>query len=36
MFLKKSSSEESKSAIKNIVTINAYTDKSYIFKETQL
>ena len=32
MFLKKSSSEESKSAIKNIVTINAYTDKSYIFK----
>ena len=32
MFLKKSSSEESKSAIKNIVTLNAYSDKSYIFK----
>jgi len=29
MFLKKSSS---KSAIKNIVTLNAYTDKKYIFK----
>ena len=32
MFLKKSSSKESKSAIKNIVTLNAYTGKSYIFK----
>ena len=32
MFLKKNSSKESKSAIKNIVTINAYTDKSYIYK----
>lgn len=32
MFLKKSSSEESKSAIKNIVTLNAYSDKSYMFK----
>ncbi len=32
MFLKKSSSKESKSAIKNIVTLNAYTDKKYIFK----
>jgi len=29
MFLKKSSS---KSAVKNIVTLNAYTDKKYIFK----
>ena len=29
MFLKKSSS---KSAIKNVVTLNAYTDKKYIFK----
>ncbi len=32
MFLKKSSSKESKSAIKNIVTLNAYADKNYIFK----
>ncbi len=32
MFSKKSSSNKSKSAIKNIVTLNAYADKSYIFK----
>lgn len=32
MFWKKSSSKESKSAIKNIVTLNAYTDQNYIFK----
>ena len=32
MFLKKSSSKESKSDLKNIVTINAYTDKKYIYK----
>lgn len=32
MFLKRSSSKEPKSAIKNIVTLNAYTDKKYIFK----
>jgi len=32
MFLKKSSSKEAKSAIKNIVTLNAYTDQKYIFK----
>jgi hypothetical protein len=32
MFLKKNGSEEAKSAIKNIVTLNAYTGKSYIFK----
>jgi len=32
MFLKKSSSKEAKSTIKNIVTLNAYTDKSYLFK----
>jgi len=32
MFLKKSSSEKSKSAIKNIVTLNAYDDINYIFK----
>jgi hypothetical protein len=32
MFLKKSSSRQSKSAIKNIVTLNAYTEKKYIFK----
>jgi len=32
MFLKKSASKESKSAIKNIVTLNVYADKSYIFK----
>ena len=30
--MKKSSSKESKSAIKNIVTLNAYTDQNYIFK----
>ena len=32
MFLKKSSSNKSKSAVKNIVTLNAYADKSYIYK----
>ena len=32
MFLKKSASDKSKSAIKNIVTLNAYADKSYIYK----
>ncbi len=32
MFSKKSSPNKSKSAIKNIVTLNAYADKSYIFK----
>jgi len=32
MFSKKNGSEESKSAIKNIVTLNAYTGKKYIFK----
>jgi len=32
MFLNKNGSEESKSAIKNIVTLNAYTGKSYIFR----
>jgi hypothetical protein len=32
MFLKKSSSTESKSAIKNIVTLNAYDDINYILK----
>ncbi len=32
MFLKKKSSKESKSAVKNIVTLNAYTDKNYVFK----
>jgi hypothetical protein len=32
MFLKKNGSEESKSAIKNIVTLNAYTGKNYIFR----
>ncbi len=32
MFLKKNGSKESQSAIKNIVTLNAYTNKYYIFK----
>jgi len=32
MFLNKNGSQESQSAIKNIVTLNAYTDKYYIFK----
>ena len=32
MFLKKNLSKESKSTIKNIVTLNAYADKGYIFK----
>jgi hypothetical protein len=32
MFLKKSSSKKSKSAVKNIVTLNAYTDKKYMYK----
>ncbi len=32
MFFKKNSSNKLKSAIKNIVTLNAYADKSYIFK----
>jgi len=32
MFLKKNGSEESQSAIKNIVTLNAYTGKHYLFK----
>jgi hypothetical protein len=32
MFLNKNRSEESKSAIKNIVTLNAYTGKKYIYK----
>jgi hypothetical protein len=32
MFLKKNESQESQSAIRNIVTLNAYTDKYYIFK----
>jgi hypothetical protein len=32
MFLKRNSSKESKSTIKNIVTLNAYTNKTYIFK----
>jgi hypothetical protein len=32
MFLKKNESEESKSTIKNIITLNAYTGKQYIFK----
>ena len=32
MFLKKNGSQESQSAIRNIVTLNAYTDKYYIFK----
>ncbi len=32
MFLKKSSPKELKSTIKNIVTLNAYTDKNYMFK----
>jgi hypothetical protein len=32
MFLKKNGSQESQSAIKNIVTLNAYTGKKYIFK----
>ncbi len=32
MFLKKNSSKESKSTVKNIVTLNAYADKKYIFK----
>jgi uncharacterized protein YktA (UPF0223 family) len=33
MFLKKSSSKELKSDIKNIVTLNAYADKNYIYKD---
>jgi len=32
MFLKKNSSKESKSTIKNVVTLNAYTDVNYILK----
>ncbi len=32
MFLKKSSPKESKSNIQNVVTLNAYTGKSYLFK----
>jgi len=32
MFLKKNGSEESKSTIKNVVTLNAYTGKKYIYK----
>jgi hypothetical protein len=32
MFLKKNGSQESQSVIKNIVTLNAYTGKNYIFK----
>ena len=32
MFLKKSSSKKSKSTIKNVVTLNAYTDVNYILK----
>jgi len=32
MFLKKRSSKEPKSVIKNIVTLNAYTNHNYIFK----
>ncbi len=32
MFLKKKSSKKTKSAIKNIVTLNAYADKNYLFK----
>ena len=32
MFLKKNGQSESKSAIKNFVTLNAYTGKNYIFK----
>ena len=33
MFLKKSTSDKSKSAIKNIVTVDAYNNKSYLFKK---
>jgi len=32
MFLKKNGSQESQSVIKNIVTLNAYTGKNYLFK----
>jgi len=32
MFSKKNGSKNSQSAIKNIITLNAYTDKKYIFK----
>lgn len=32
MFLKKKSSRESKSAIKNVITLNAYAGKNYIYK----
>ncbi|KYJ87457.1 hypothetical protein [Sulfurovum riftiae] len=36
MFLEKNSSNKSKSDIKNIVTLDAYTDKKYIFKGKKL
>jgi len=36
MFLEKNSSNKSKSDIKNIVILNAYTDKKYIFKGDKL
>jgi hypothetical protein len=36
MFLEKNSSNKSKSDIKNIVILNAYTDKKYIFKSDKL
>jgi hypothetical protein len=32
MFLKKSSSEKLKSTVKNIITVNAYAEKNYIYK----
>ena len=32
MFLKKKSSDKSQSSVRNIVTLNAYTDKKYIYK----
>ncbi|HHD80138.1 MAG TPA: hypothetical protein ENK99_00800 [Campylobacterales bacterium] len=32
MFLKKDSSKKSQSTVKNIITVNAYTNKNYIFK----
>jgi len=32
MFLKKDGSNETQSPVKNIVTLNAYTGKNYIYK----